>query len=230
MDAYWFTDPNICGLSEAGWFFGTDAVVPAERCKVARNYGLVVDKVRSLVSPAGSKPVWNFVELGHPFGDGGGATTISGPQIRAAVWSGLIHGARGVVYFNHNFGGTCISQHVLRDSCGSQIRPTVTAVNKQIASLAPVLNAPFLDGAAQVAGGGADVAVKTYGGSLYVLAGSTAATSHSVTVKLACSTGSSAEVLDEGRSVPVVGGAFTDTFADGNAVHLYRLGAGCGLA
>jgi hypothetical protein len=39
-------------------------------------------------------------------------------------------------------------------------------------------------------------------------------------------------VLDENRALPVAGGSFTDSFADGNAVHVYRLdgGATCGLA
>jgi hypothetical protein len=30
-------------------------------------------------------------------------------------------------------------------------------------------------------------------------------------------------VLGEGRTLPMVAGAFTDTFADGNAVHIYQL-------
>ena len=101
--------------------------------------------MRSLVSPRGSKPIWNFVEVGHPFTEND-APTIQAAAIRAAVWHSLIAGARGILYFNHNFGGPCQSQHVLRDSCGAAVRPTVKAVNEQIKRLAPVLNAPFADG------------------------------------------------------------------------------------
>ena len=103
-------------------------------------------QLRSLIKPAFSKPVWAFVEVGHPFTEND-APTITGPEIRAAVWSSLIHGARGIIYFNHSFGGTCPTQHILRDPCGDEVKPWVTAVNRQIAGLAPVLNAPFLDGA-----------------------------------------------------------------------------------
>ena len=73
-----------------------------------RNDGWTVQRVRDLVSPERSKPVWNFVEVGHPAGENW-APTITAKQIRAAVWSGIIHGARGIVDFNHNFGGNCIS-------------------------------------------------------------------------------------------------------------------------
>ena len=33
-----------------------------------------------------------------------------------------------------------------------------------------------------------------------------------------------ATVVGEGRSIPITNGRFTDTFADGNAVHIYRIG------
>jgi hypothetical protein len=38
-------------------------------------------------------------------------------------------------------------------------------------------------------------------------------------------------VIDEDRTIPVTDGAFTDTFADGNAVHIYRIdgGSDCGV-
>ena len=62
------------------------------------------DRVRALVSPARSRPIWNFIEVGHPFTEND-APTINGPQIRAAVWHSIIAGARGILYFNHNFGG-----------------------------------------------------------------------------------------------------------------------------
>ena len=162
-DNYWFTDPYICGPSEGGAVFAAGAQLAPEKCRLAANYGWTVDRVRSLVTPAASKPVWSFVEVGHPFTQAD-APTITGPEIRAAVWSSLIHGARGIVYFNHNFGGDCQTQHVLRGPCGDAVRPWVTDVNAQIARLAPVLNAPFLDNALSH-GEGIDAAVKVHDGS-----------------------------------------------------------------
>ncbi|AIY03619.1 hypothetical protein ART_4020 [Arthrobacter sp. PAMC 25486] len=228
-DNYWFTDPNICGVSEGGTLVSPQRELTQDECRKASNYGWTIDRVRSLVSPKASKPVWAFVEVGHPFSEDF-APTITGPQIKAAVWSSLIHGARGVVYFNHNFGGTCQSQHVLRDNCGAQVRPDVVALNAQIKSLAPVLNSPFLDGAA-ASTGSLDVSVKIYGGSLYAFAGSTRNGSQQVDITLQCSNATSATVLGENRTVPVKNGVINDTFADGNAVHLYQLNGSnaCGL-
>lgn len=222
-DNYWFTDPYICGSSEGGGVFAAGAALTPEKCRLAANYGWTVDRVRSLVQPALSKPVWAFVEVGHPFTDPT-APTISGPEIRAAVWSSLIHGARGIVYFNHNFGGPCLSQHVLREACGDAVRPWVTDVNAQITRLAPVLNSPFLDNALSH-GPGVSAAVKVYGGSLYVLAGSAQAGQQDALFQLNCLAGtdSAVAVLDENRSVTMTKGAFSDHFADGNAVHLYRI-------
>ncbi|MCB5274688.1 hypothetical protein BJG92_02225 [Arthrobacter sp. SO5] len=223
VDNYWFTDPNICGRGEGGGSLGRERDLTDQECRRAANYGWTVDRVRSLVRPAGSKPVWAFVEVGHPFTEME-APTITGPEIRAAVWSSLIHGARGIIYFNHSFGGDCQTQHILRDACGDGIRPWVTAVNGQITGLAPVLNAPFLDGAL-VHAGGVDTAVKVHGGDLYVFAGSAQAGSQQAEFTLGClpAAALTATVLDEDRTVPISNGTFRDTFEDGNAVHLYRI-------
>ncbi|MFK0000761.1 hypothetical protein [Paenarthrobacter sp. NPDC090522] len=224
-DNYWFTDPNICAKTEGGAINGyLRDLTPAE-CRLAANYGWTVERIRQLTG--GNQPVWAFVEAGHPFEDSPAAATITGPQLRAAVWSSLIHGARGIVYFNHSFGGDCVTQHVLRD-CPGDVRPAVTAVNHQIKQLAPVLNAPFLDGAA-TASGPVDVATKLHNGQVYVFSGANTQAAGQATFHLACG-GSTAVVIDENRTLPVTDGTFTDSFADGNAVHLYRIegGTSCG--
>ncbi|MDI3242033.1 hypothetical protein QK292_10620 [Arthrobacter sp. AL08] len=223
VDNYWFTDPNICGQGEGGGRLGGGRNLTDLECRLGANYGWTVDRVRSLVRPAGSKPVWAFVELGHPAGEAK-APTITGPQIRAAVWSSLIHGARGIVYFNHSFGGPCQSFHILRESCGDEIRPWVTSVNQQITVLAPVLNAPFLDGALTRTAG-VDTAVKVLDGDLYIFAGSAQAQAQHAELTLGCLRGAdfTAAVLDEDRTVHVSNGTIRDTFKDGNAVHLYRI-------
>ncbi|MEJ3405286.1 DUF4082 domain-containing protein [Rathayibacter sp. YIM 133350] len=228
-DNYWFTDPNICGATEGGWGPGTGVPLSDAQCRSAANYGWTVGHLRRLVQPTGSRPVWNFVEVGHPAGEDW-TPTITAPQIRAAVWSGIIHGARGVIYFNHNFGGPCQSQHVLREQCGATVRPTVSSVNAQISELAPVLNAPFIDGLV-TASGHVDSAVKLYEGVFYVIAGSTSDNPQQVTFSSECTGGTTANVLGESRTVPISGGRFSDTFADGNAVHIYRIdgGTSCGL-
>jgi hypothetical protein len=145
-DAYFFTDENICSGTEGGSLVAGGASLSPAQCHRAANYGATVNRVRSLVSPPGSKPVWAFVELGHPFSEAEWPT-IMPAQVRAAVWQSLIAGARGIVYFNHSFGGPDQTQHILRDgadagSAYAPIRSVLTATNRQIRALAPALNSP----------------------------------------------------------------------------------------
>jgi hypothetical protein len=226
-DNYWFTDPNICNSSEGGSKLNPPRNLLAGECRLASNYGWTIDRVRSLVSPPGSKPVWALVEVGHPFSEKD-SPTITIEQIRAAVWSSLIHGARGIVYFNHSFGGECASQNVLRD-CGEALRSGMRKLNKEIAELAPVLNAPFVDNAVQAAGE-LDVAVKLYDGDLYVLAVSGQSEDQPISMRLACALDGDAVVVGEDRSIPLDKGLIQDTFTNANAVHIYRIAVNsCGL-
>jgi hypothetical protein len=228
-DNYWFTDPNICGSSEGGSFLGKSRPLTSRECRLAANYGRTVSRVRSLVSPRRTMPVWGFVEVGHPASEDW-TPTINGTQIRAAVWSSIIHGARGIVYFNHSFGGGCISQHVLRDSCGSKVRPAVTRVNQQVRRLATVINAPFVDHLV-VTSSAVDVATKLHRGHFYVLAGSRQDVDQTARLHFRCGLPRSARVLGENRTLRIRNGRLDDRFRNGNAVHIYRIDGGttCGL-
>ena len=81
--------------------------------------------MRALVNPPRSRPVWAFIELGHPFTEPDWPT-IQPAEVQAAVWQSLIAGARGLIYFNHTFGGPNQSQHILRDPAYAAIRSAVT--------------------------------------------------------------------------------------------------------
>jgi len=227
-DGYWYTDLNICSQYEGGALLAqkTRALTSSE-CHRAANYGAAVERMRSLVSPKGSKPIWAFVELGHPASESGWPT-ITPAQARAAVWSSIIHGARGVIYFNHSFGGACPSQHILRDPCYSSMRQTITAVNAQIAQLAPVLNSPSLVDLVGTSGK-VDVLVKSRGGRLFVIAGSTATAAQTVSFNAACVGNQTVTVEGEGRTLNAVGGVFSDQFSAETAVHIYSMdSAPCG--
>ena len=230
-DIYWFTDPTVCGASEGGALFVKAARdLTSAECRRASNYGAVVRRMRRLVAPLGSRPVWAFVEVGHPFPQGD-APTIAPAEVRAAVWHSLIAGARGVIYFNHSFGGPCQSQHVLREGCYAAVRAMVTSLNAQIRSLAPALNAPSI-----VSGWTSSpttrAMLKAYRGDLYLFAGSAENVSASGSFSIPCAGDAPATVIGENRTIPLRGGSFTDTFADGNAIHIYRIrgAASCGLA
>lgn len=229
VDTYFFTDNNICQASEGGSLFGGGDLSKAQ-CQRASNYGAVVSKVRSLIKPAGSKPVWGFVELSHPFTENDWPT-IKPAQVEGAVWSSIIHGARGIAYFNHSFGGKCFTNHTLRDACFAETRKAVTALNKRITTLAPVLNDSFADGVLST-GDGLDSMVKWHDGHFYVFAQSNTGGKVSGSFSLPCVGDATVTVLDENRTVPLVAGVFTDEFADGNAVHVYRIdgGSSCGAS
>ena len=225
-DSYWFTDDNLCGVSEGG---GERGVVKADNCHVAANYGWQINRVRSLVSPARSKPVWAFVEVGHPASEDDWPS-ITPPQIRAAVWHSLIAKARGIIYFNHSFGGPCQTHHALREPCYASARATVKATNRQIKALAPVLNAPFVTSRWRHSRA-TKAMVKWQGGHFYVFAGSARHVSSTGSFSIPCVGAATARVIGEKRAIPVRRGSFTDSFADGNAVHIYRIdgGSACGL-
>ena len=244
----------MCAGTEGGALVAGGADLSAAQCHRAANYGATVRRVRRLVSPARSKPVWAFVELGHPYTEAHWPT-ITPPQVRAAVWQSLIAGARGIIYFNHSFGGTEQTQHILRDglvagSAYSPISSIVRATNRRIKRLAPVLNSPTVrSGWSQGPGTTAMVKwatgksgakkkckskrkrCKKAKGHLYVFAGS-AGSSVKGRFSLPCVGDAKAAVLGEKRKLPVRGGSFRDRFADGNAIHIYRIDGGstCGLA
>jgi hypothetical protein len=222
-DNYWYTDADICQASQGGKFYG-GAALTADQCRRASNYGKTIDRLRLLESPAGHAPVYGFVEVGQPFGNGVGGNGPSPEQIQAAVWSSIVHGARGIIYFNHSFGGTCQSQHDLRTSCYAAQRAAVTTTNNQIAALAPVLNSPFADG--YVSAPGADVMAKWSNNKYYVFAGNTDNASKTVTYSLTCTGNATATVVNENRTIPVVNGQFTDALSSGTANHIYRIDGG----
>jgi hypothetical protein len=228
-DTYWFTDNNICSRWEGGALLNgsTRELTPAQ-CHRASNYGATVRRMRRLMRPRGSKPVWAFVEVGHPFSEDHWPT-IRPAEVRAAVWHSLIAGARGIIYFNHSFGGPNQTQHALRDPAYRAVRSTVRRTNRRIKALARVLNAPTVSSGWSQRGG-TRAMVKWTGRHLYLFAGS-AGSAVRGRFSLPCVGDAKARVLNEGRAISIRNGRFTDSFADGNAIHVYRIdgGATCGL-
>ncbi|GAA3448878.1 DUF4082 domain-containing protein [Dactylosporangium matsuzakiense] len=216
-DMYFYTDNNLCP-TEAQNFLG----IPPQFCRRSSSYGLVLDRLRALDGLDGKrKPIYGFVEDGHPFTESNWPT-ITGDQIAGAVMNSLIHEARGIIYFNHNFGGACHSQHVLRDNCGAAVRPKVTETNQRITTLAPVLNTQSYQYSFNTS---LDTMLKRYDGSYYVFAmpGRTGGTGAQTLTLPSGVSASSVEVLFEDRSVAVTGGRFTDTFANEYTYHVYKI-------
>jgi hypothetical protein len=210
-DHYFFTHPSTATEDRKG-----------------ASYGTIVKRLRHLdglaggTEPADRQPVWAFVELGAPFEDGG---IITPPQVRSAVWHSIIAGARGVVYFNHSFGGPCPTFTVLRDTCPDTqaMRPAIAELNGQIAELAAVLNAPFADGYVTAKGPAQVMAKLGPDGAWYVFAAANTAAKMGGEVTFRVAAGSAVEVINENRRLTATARHFVDTFADGNSVHIYRV-------
>jgi hypothetical protein len=169
----------------------------------------------------GRKPVWNCVECTH-INDPNAVATPH--QIRAEAWMGLIAGSQGIIYFVHEFKPEFSEPGVFKHPRNAK---AIAEINRGIHSLAPVLNSPAIEGAAQIRSSDekeAPVAamVKRLGGATYVFAVAMRDKECTATFQFAKSPGSKVQVLDEGRSIDLKDNAFQDKFT-GYEVHLYRV-------
>ncbi|MFB3893892.1 MAG: hypothetical protein ACE15C_17925 [Phycisphaerae bacterium] len=190
--------------------------------KVAGKLWFVADGVSRLRKWAGrGRVVWNCIEC----------TRISNvkvkptpAQVKAEVWMSLIHGSQGLIYFVHQFQPKFIEAGLLADD---EMTAAVTGINKQIHSLAAVLNGPTLSDAAVVissAGQSVPVAmmVKRRQGATYLFAVAMRDRKTSAAFTLKERQGAAAEVIGEDRKIDLKDGKFSDDFAP-YAVHLYRI-------
>lgn len=166
------------------------------------------------------KRIWNCVECTRI--DGGNQATPE--QVKAEVWMALTHGSTGLIYFVHQFKPKFCEWALLEDPV---MLPAVTAINKQIHALAPVLNTPTIPDAAEVASSDPEVPISTmvkrHGGATYLFAvgmrnKATRGTFHLQDVPAQAKV----EVIDENRVLAMQDGAFSDDFSP-YAVHLYRI-------
>jgi hypothetical protein len=246
-DNYWFTDPFICGAGEGGALLKGGQALTADECRRAQNYGQTVKRMRTLAG--GDQPVWNFVEVGGPWSESRESCTgvtgtcteyIKPREISAGVVHSFIAGARGIIYFNHSFGGAHQTQHALRESFYAPQRAEVTRINGVMTQVAPWINGQFADfnGAASgdVTVTGSIVASARFANGKFVVlaghSGSRTAGSTTGTVEMPCVGDATAAVVGENRTVPVTGGVLSDAFADGLTTHVYSLDApaACGVS
>jgi len=182
----------------------------------------VANGVKRLVKwTKGRQIVWNCIEC----------TRIQNPkskatphQVRCEVWMSIIHGSMGLIYFVHEWEPKFNESALLSDP---QMLSSVTAINRRILGLAPVLNSPAVKDGVKISSDNKEVPVavmiKKYNRATYLFTvgmrnGSTSAT---FTV-LGLAGENNVEVLGEDRTILSKNGVFKDKF---NAwdVHLYRI-------
>jgi len=146
----------------------------------------------------------------------------------AEMWMSIIHGSQGIVYFVHQFsadGRTLTREDGIFNF--PSLVSAVTAINAQVAALAPVLNSPTVPSGVSVSSPGTtpiSTTVKQYNGSTYVFAVAMLNNPGTATFTLPNVTSGTVQVLGENRELTVAGGRFRDAFS-GYGVHLYQVTA-----
>lgn len=178
-----------------------------------------VDRLREWTG--GRKDVWCCIET---TGIDNPRRKASPAEVRSEVWMALVHGAKGLIYFAHQFKPDFIEAGLLADDATSR---EVAAINRQVHELAPVLNAPDTPGAATAASSSKDVPIdilaRRHEGATYVFAVAMRDGEATGTFSVPGAKGRArVEVLGEGRTIEAEGGSWSDRFAH-YGVHLYRI-------
>jgi hypothetical protein len=216
IDAYYYTDTGDTCYTSTTY----DLVKPGE-CPKAADYGMDVTKEIAIVP---DKPVYNYVEVGSTVK---GGTTITPGKLGGAVWNSIINGAMGVDYFIEDTGFKACggTGNLIRDtSCPAAVAATseISHVDHQIKDLAPVLNTQSYR---YTFNPSLDTMLKYKSGSYYIFAmPGLSGGAGSYTLHLPPGLNASkVQVVNEGRTIPIVNNAFTDSFAQEYSYHIYKI-------
>jgi hypothetical protein len=251
-DSYWMTDSSLGLPSEGGCAFFPDnpvicdngsgkGLTRAQR-QLPANYAYNVTELEKLQARNGSsKPIVVDIETGCPFVNSDSCTTPD--AMTAAAWHALIAGARGIIWFQHNFGGPCIDFRTIIDGSNPASHPyncqqspnvtlhqmvtVLTQFNSRVNCLNIVLLSPFADGYVH-SGNDVSYMAKHSDGKFYIFAASgkpgvPPPSNQKVTFSIARAHNCRVTVLYEHRSIPVVNGKFSDLFKGIDSVHIYRV-------
>ena len=194
------------------------------------NLWLQYDAVRNTRAEASyGRPVLPFIEAGEPFEDNQWSHVTATPAMEVAeAWNAIIGGARGIEWFDHDFGGSDSGYAESGDDLidtnrvFAPLQAAVKAFDNEVTALAPVLNSSFANG--YVSNNGQMNVMAKYNpanNSFYIFAAPRSNSPQTITFHLTGGYSGPVSVYDEGRSVTAANGAFTDTFSGQTAVHVY---------
>lgn len=176
-----------------------------------------LDRLASWMGPAGTR--WNCIECTRIDGD----HKATPAQVRSEVWMSIVHGSKGLIYFVHQFKPT-FDEHALLDD--PEMLASVTALNRQIEDLAPIINSPTLAGvvaAASPTDRPVDIVAKRHGNDIFVFAvGMRNAESNATFSGLGIPATGTAQVIGEDRTISIGDGRFSDRFSPYEP-HIYRI-------
>ncbi|MBI4324476.1 MAG: hypothetical protein HY674_04360 [Chloroflexi bacterium] len=171
----------------------------------------------------GEKIVWNCIECTRIQNRTQKATP---QQVRCEVWMSIIHSSRGLIYFVHEWEPKFNESALLSDP---EMLAAVTAINRQIGQLAPVLNRPTLQKGAIVTSENDAVPIaimmKRHDDAAYLFAAGMRDGETRANFKITGLKSERAiEVIGENRTLPMKEGLFQDRFQAWDA-HIYRFSA-----
>jgi hypothetical protein len=170
----------------------------------------------------GKKPVMCWIETTH-IGNKDKAPTPA--QTNCEVWITMVHGARGVGYFCHDF--TLETKRASALSRDAAMLAQLKVTNGKLMKLARVISAPLATepATAKSEGGKVIFSTKKLDGATAVLAVNVYGDAAKATIALAgLKKGDKIEVLEENRTVEAgEDGAFADNFGPYQE-HIYRAG------
>ncbi len=145
-------------------------------------------------------------------------------EVRAEVWMAIIHGAKGIIYFAHQFKPKFIEAGLL---ARPEIVSEIKSINSQIKTLAPVIHSPEVSKSEyKVESSNKDVplavSVRKNGGKTYVFAVSMRNGETEMKLQFTGAGDRTIRVLGEDRQIKANGGTIQDRFK-GYEVHLYEI-------
>lgn len=181
---------------------------------------------------ADGRPVWGFVEVSAPWSKSNPDVQMSermkAEWVKPIVWNMIINGAKGIVYFCHNF----LPNESKEDGCLEEagMAEAMTNANSSIQKYADVILSPDVAGTTVTTTGAVEVLTMTkkFGGATYVFAMGNGNASNilgaqvTATITIADKTLKNISVENENRDLTITNGAFTDTFAP-YEVHIYKI-------
>ncbi|HAH23266.1 MAG TPA: hypothetical protein DCL77_05840, partial [Prolixibacteraceae bacterium] len=188
--------------------------------KVNNNLWMVAKGIDSLrVWCKDSKPVFTWIETTQIGQDSPRKPTPQ--EVRTQVWMAIIHGAKGIGYFCHSFYPASDEAALLHDK---GMLAAVKEINRQITSLAEVINSASQPNYAKVKSSNKNVPIdwmnKEDENSKYIFAVGMRNEPTDATFKVI--SGKSVEVVGENRTIKISKGQFEDHF-EGYGVHMYKI-------
>ena len=178
----------------------------------------------------GQKPIWGYVETASP--EPGYPTPA---QVNQATWNCLIAGAKGIVFFDHQFPTLSLPLDFATILHKPDMKSMVQALSGTLQQIAGHLKADEAHLVTSVTSSNTTAAMKgatmgvpiqhtsrIYGGQSMIIAQGSRPGATTATFTVPSAAGKTLTVRDESRTITANGsGVFTDSFAADYAVHIY---------